>query len=223
MVVDEKETRQFLHQTLKTGQKSKTITLKKHPVPFQFLFHLLQSKHPTWKNNLKYSSDVDAFRLERNKHNPHTILLHLKTTQTRRFRIVSWKQCFAKEISPTVATTHNRQKAMRTAIRPQIRKWRRLNPHPVCQQWSSDSDKPCSTTFEVDHHEQSFEELRQKFESQWIESRGKETLPTEFQWNRACIVRCRKRDSDFVKAWQRFHRKNASLQWLCSVCNKRKG
>ena len=100
--------------------------------------------------------------------------------------------------------------AMRSAIGRQIATWKRDNQvFRRCRQCQS------SLNLHVDHVIP-FVQLQRDF------LQYQPCIPTSFFYMRKT---CQPRftDKGFARKWQYFHKKHAQLQWLCRVCNLKKG
>ena len=102
--------------------------------------------------------------------------------------------------------------AMRYAVRRQISNWRYENRvFRRCRQCQS------LLNLHVDHVFP-FVNIKNEF----LE-KCKLEVPTDFDYTRKCQTKFKKINSTFSEQWQRYHRSNAKLQWLCSTCNLKKG
>lgn len=108
-----------------------------------------------------------------------------------------------------------RLKCYREAIQPQI-----------LEHWESITNKKCcicKTRFslQVDHKTKSFVTLVSEFEAFYKPDK----YPTMERCDSIQTIRFKRSKSEYVKficEWQKFHRKNADFQLLCSTCNLKK-
>lgn len=104
--------------------------------------------------------------------------------------------------------------AMRSAIRSQIttfKKEHRINRH--CAQCKQ------TTRLHVDHKAPAFRDIRENF----LDQVALIDIPDEFDFNRRCIPKFKTSNRKFSTSWKKFHKDHASLQWLCTTCNLKKG
>ncbi len=160
--------------------------------------------HPTWKNRL---DDIVRFRVTRSRLNKALCLQLKLNTRTRRpWQTVAWRKCVTGPSQPIQPLAQ----AMRYAVRRQIAGFRRQHPERVCAACQAAG----GSEYHVDHVEP-FRALKQRFVAQTVH-------PVPMIVYRA---QCQAALSPgpFTRAWQAFHRRHATLQWLCATCNLQKG
>ena len=156
--------------------------------------------------------NVYAFKITRSKTRSKTkaLLLQVKVYNCNKWLTISWRNgTITKRKEPCPL-----QSAFRQAIRTQIQKWRRCNLDKKCVL----CDK--TTSLQVDHKEPSFIELTKKFNIIPINTRN---MPLLFDYHYKYGKKFSKEDSLFKIRWQKYHKQNASFQWLCKKCNLSKG
>jgi hypothetical protein len=183
------------------------ITPNNHPTVFKQLCEFM-AHHPTWTNKIH---DIRRFKITTSKFDPNSLNLKILPSWTTKYIIVSWRKA-CHSTPTTIPDPHKQlQHAMRSAIRRQIYQFKKQYFKPTtctkCQQISS--------RYEVDHVIP-FSQLCDQF----LNIQPHESLPSTFTWNRKTgqVIFCRK-DKSFKLRWQRYHKKHASLQWLCKNCN----
>jgi hypothetical protein len=198
------------------SQKGKIITHKN----FEWnQFRILLSQHPTWKNKI---DTIESYFVTTGFNKMCTVL-KIKPTWTTKYILVSWRKCKPqrnknKQNKPEPINVRSEitllspqlSGAMRNAIYRQIIIWKRQNQRSrqCCQ---------CNSTelLHVDHI-LSFVQLQRDF------LKVQTDIPSTFYYNRKT---CQPRfiDKKFARRWQCYHKKHAKLQWLCKICNLKKG
>lgn len=184
-----------------------------HSDPNFYQIRNILSNHETWKDRL---DDIIAVRVTRSRANK-ALLLKLRTG--RMWITTSWRKCILRKRAllrkRLLLTTEEKTltAAMRNAVRYQIRLFRKQNfGSSCCVRCGS------TTTLEVDHDVVPFKILQKQFLEQCSQP-----VPTEFGFRRSGRPYFLSKNRRFGDQWKRYHKKNASLQWLCKSCNLKKG
>lgn len=186
----------------------------KHPT-FQSFIDLIKY-HEIWGERL---DDIKSVRVIKSKLNKKANLLQIKTNKI--WFTISWKQCVKrkkiKRKKPFKTTSEKQMEcAMRNAIRRQITMWKnKNNNNQKCQHCH------LCTNLHVDHFKLPFSIIKSNFLSQF----NKEQIPTEFNLKSARNVPkvvFLDKDKGFKQQWQKYHKVNATYQWLCGSCNTKK-
>ena len=161
------------------------------------------SKFSTLINYIQSYRNTDDIEKVRIRNVKGKMLMETKSFGSKRFQVLSWR----KKATNFKPNTDILPMAMRYAVRSHSRKFRREHRIRVCA--------ICGSTrhLEVDH-KTPFKVIRTSFLQHRVD------IPTDFQWKRR---RWDLKKSPFKTAWQRYHRKHASFQYLCKPCNGRKG
>lgn len=190
----------------------KNKTFRPHSAEFKAILDWL-SRHPSWRDKL---DTIECVRIVEGKMNSNALLLRVKPTWLNRFITVSWRRCFQRRTldRKTADAKVQLKKAMRYAIRLQVREWRKKN-------WLRKFCVECKSTnqIQVDHSDPSFITLVQGFLTKHADTE----IPTQFAYTKKGLVKFRAQDDKFTRSWQRYHRQHAKYQWLCKSCNCKKG
>ena len=134
------------------------------------------------------------------------IYLKLKIINCNKWITFSWrkscKQQF-KQPSPLIS-------AMRQSINIQINSWKKQNNYnKICNFCGS------LVNLQADHNILSFKDLVNGF------LENKTNIPNEFDYAKYGY-KFKKSDNLFKYSWNKYHKKNLNLQWLCKKCNIQK-
>jgi hypothetical protein len=177
-------------------------TINQKHEAFPFLLKIME-KQPQWENKI---NTIQFFKITRSRLNK-ALLLKVKVDNCNIWLTVSWKKGIPTKRKES--NTNNLQSAFRQAIRQQIKKWRTTHSTNASCQNCKQTNK-----LHVDH-------LFPFIKLTEIFSKNKE-IPTEFDYHYKIGRKFKKQDASFKKKWQSFHKKNATLQWLCQSCNLKK-
>jgi hypothetical protein len=181
-----------------TGQR---IALT-HPV-FASLMALV-FRHP-WADE-KIGHGVEAFHVTPNYMNNAGMALFIERIDGSTTDI-SWRKCIAKR---GMTPKQELLAAMRNAIYPQIRAYRRNRVGVThCEMCGAF----CALASHVDHVV-TFKSLAEEFLSQ------RQDVPTDFDSDKqTCLRTFKPTDATFADAWKAFHAERATLRITCPACN----
>lgn len=127
-------------------------------------------------------------------------------------KTISWVSCITRRSMDN----DNLKSSMRDIIQNDIDEYRRENGglHYVCGKCGSSK----SESIQVDHIIP-FATLYADFMKSNIYMIPSEFVQNKQRFNRTMFAQT---DSDFVKSWRNYHKKNATFQLLCNQCNGKK-
>ena len=152
---------------------------------------------------------IKSFKITRSKLNK-ALLLQVMVNKYSRWLTVSWRKGSSrkrKEEDPL-------QSSFRYSVHRQILLWKKINSFKAECVECKDTQH-LHLKLQVDHKEPSFIKLTKDF----LEIPINKDIPNEFDYNRKCGRKFKKKDYLFNKRWQYYHKENAILQWLCRKCN----
>ena len=152
---------------------------------------------------------IQAFKVTRSKLNK-ALILQVKVDNFNRFLTVSWRNGSSKKRKEDDPL----QSAFRQAIYRQIALWKRINGFGAECVECKDTQH-LHLKLHADHKDPSFLQLTKDFLAKPIN----QSPPTEFDFNRKCGKKFKKKDNLFKQRWQNYHKCHMSLQWLCRTCN----
>jgi len=177
-------------------------TIDNTHIHYNFFIDLLNNHH---KKESKIGCGVDAFIVTKNAYGNGYELKIKRIDGT--YESFSWRDC--------ANHTHKNQEqlidvAMRNAINLQIQEFRNNNPE-ICANCKS-VDK-C----DVDHKNPIFNDIKNNFLAtvKYVPCEFDKELITHQQKFKKC-------DIDFETRWQKYHKENSLLQFLCFTCHKKK-
>ena len=153
---------------------------------------------------------IQAFRVTFSSWNK-SLLLQVKVDRCARWLRISWRKgSVTKRKDPDPL-----QSAFRQAVGRQIMIWKRAHHgQAVCVQCNQQPSR--SFKLHADHKDPSFLALTQTFLTLHT------LAPIGFDHARRGGRKFKKEDNTFKNKWQTFHRRHATLQWLCRRCNLHK-
>ena len=171
------------------------------------IFCNLMKEQKNWESKI---DNILSFRIIRSRLNK-ALNLQLKVINLNKWLTVSWRKSSnkkRKEINPL-------QSAFRQSVYRQISDWKKRNKlRAFCINCKDPTIKYKS--LQVDHKFPTFKELTVNFLD------NEKNIPEEFDYHYKCGRKFKKVDNLFKLRWQRFHKKYATLQWLCKSCNLKK-
>lgn len=172
---------------------------------FDAILNIVKNQHQ-WENKLDNINQFKVTRREKTK----ALLLKVQLKTRKNWYTISWRkggEKKRKEANPL-------QSAFRNAIKGQIIKWRRQHAKggAKCVKCQNENLK----NLQVDHEEPQFVKLTYSFMEL---PKNKETIPTEFDYCGTKGRKFKKEDYLFCNRWKTYHKKHATLQWLCKKCN----
>lgn len=147
---------------------------------------------------------IRSFKITRSRLNK-AVILQVKVNNCSRWLTVSWRKGSVKkrkECNPL-------QSAFRQAIYRQISTWKKSNK-------IGSKCVKCENTkkLQADHKDPLFIQLTSDFLKRPINK----NIPSVFDYHKCGRKFCKK-DRLFKVRWQNYHRKHATIQWLCMKCN----
>ena len=118
---------------------------------------------------------------------------------------ISWNSCVINAVNPFDKRINW---AMRHAIEEQIKEFKTINKNKPCEFCETYSEPTAD-------HIIKFKKLKDDFLEENPEH------PTELGKNEFAQEVFREEDAEFVKLWQEYHKKNATLRILCKNCNQK--
>lgn len=163
----------------------------------------IMRKQEKWDSKIK---NIISFRVVRSRLNK-ALNLQLKVKNFNKWVTVSWKKGTTKKRKEKDPL----QSAFRQSIKTQIFNWKKMNKlGALCNNCRA------SRLLQADHKFPTFINLTKTFLD------NEKNIPTEFDYHYKCGRKFQKKDNYFKLKWQKFHKKYATLQWLCRSCNLKK-
>lgn len=152
---------------------------------------------------------IQTFKITRSKLNK-AIILQVKVDNFSRWLTVSWRKGSGKKRRDEDPL----QSSFRQAVYRQILSWKRNNSlGAMCTECKDVHHSHLK--LHADHKNPSFLQLTKNF----LEKSINKPSPVEFDYHYKCGRKFKKQDNKFKKRWQNYHKKYATLQWLCRRCN----
>ena len=167
--------------------------------------------HPRWGRGLPGHARISGLRAFVRR---DALVLQAQVDQRSRWLAVSWLKGAERRHVPDAAARARSTltAAMRESVKYQLMAWRRQQQAVVCA--------GCRTTtaaMHVDHRDPPFVTIKDEF----LAAHADEAPATFVGGGRS--GRCRLPAGPFCAAWQQWHRRRATFQYLCRTCNLRKG
>ena len=167
--------------------------------------------HPRWGRGLPGHARISGLRAFVRR---DALVLQAQVDQRSRWLAVSWLKGAERRHVPDAAARARSTltAAMRESVKYQLMAWRRQQQAVVCA--------GCRTTtaaMHVDHRDPPFVIIKDEF----LAAHADEAPGTFVGGGRS--GRCRLPAGPFCAAWQQWHRRRATFQYLCRTCNLRKG